>query len=280
MARNFVGALLFATLIFPQTGIGQGKLFIIGGGSRPEAMRREMIRLGGLDQGRYAVILPMSSAEPDSSIYFGIQQFRQLGIPASHLTGFHLSREHCPQDLLDSLANAGLIYLSGGVQTRFMDTIQGSPVQEALWQAYRNGAVIAGTSAGAAVMSQKMITGEQVLHPDDGGSFRYIETGNVELSTGLGFLKKAIVDQHFVYRMRHNRLITVVLENPGILGIGIDEATAIIVDRNQATVVGDSQVILYQAKRGAAVGRRGALLGSKDLKFQVLLPGDTFKMPR
>ncbi|MBK6949130.1 MAG: cyanophycinase [Haliscomenobacter sp.] len=280
MARLFVKALLLAALICPQSGAGQGKLFIIGGGSRPEAMRREMIRLGGLDRGRYAVILPMSSAEPDSSIYYGIQQFRQLGVPASQLTGFYLSREYCPQHLLDSLTNAGLIYLSGGVQTRFMDTIQGSPVQETLWKAYLNGAVIAGTSAGAAVMSQKMITGEQVLHPDDGGSFRYIESGNVELSTGLGFLKNAIVDQHFVYRMRHNRLITVVLENPGMLGIGIDEATAIVVDRDQATVVGDSQVILYQAKKGAAVGRKGTLLGSKDLKFQVLLPGDAFKIPK
>jgi cyanophycinase len=273
MRRFFLCAIFFPQLLSAQEA---GTLFIIGGGARPEAMRREMIRLSGLDRGSYAVVLPMSSAEPDSSIFYGRRQFLELGVPESRLAGFHVSRDHCPPHLLDSIKKAGLIYISGGVQARFMEAVNGSPIPDAIREAYRNGAVIAGTSAGAAVMSQVMITGEQLRYPDDGGSFRHVEEGNVELSTGLGFLTNAVVDQHFVYRMRLNRLINVVLEHPELLGIGIDEATAIVVQGRSARVVGDSQVVLVRHK--GPQHRAGRLLGSRDLRVQILLPGDSFNL--
>lgn len=274
-------ACLFGFFLFlPGIAVAQkaGTLFIIGGGSRPEPMRRELIRLGGLDQGHYTVILPMSSAEPDSSIFYATEQFTMLGVPAEKIVGFQLSKSYCPQGLLDSIAGAGLIYITGGDQSRFMAAIEGSPIRAAIWKAYHNGAVIAGTSAGAAVMSEVMITGNQLRYPEQEGAFRQIETSNVELSTGLGFLTDAIIDQHFVYRMRLNRLIAVVLEHPDKLGIGIDEATAIVVNGRSARVVGDSQVVLVRQKSKKPAHRAGLLLGSSGMNVQVLLPGDTFRL--
>lgn len=255
-----------------------GMLFIIGGGDRPEPMRRELIALSGLDRGRYAVILPMSSAEPDSSVFYARQQFTELGIPPEKISGFQLNAAYCPPALLDSIAQAGLVYITGGDQVRFMAAIKDSPIATAIWKAYRNGAVVAGTSAGAAVMSDLMITGEQLKYPEQGGYYRQIERGNVEVSRGLGFLTSAVIDQHFVYRMRLNRLIAVVLEHPDQMGIGIDEATAIVVQGKQARVTGISQVILVRQQKGKQATKKDNLLGSKHLKLQVLLPGDTFTL--
>lgn len=274
--------LLLASILLglsaPLGAQSNGTLFIIGGGDRPEPMRRELIRLSGLDRGNYAVILPMSSAEPDSSIFYARQQFTELGIPAHKISGFQLNASYCPPVLLDSIVHAGLVYITGGDQVRFMAAVKDSPIQAAIRKAYERGAVVAGTSAGAAVMSERMITGEQIKYPEQGGYYRQIESGNVEISQGLGFLPSVIIDQHFVYRMRLNRLIAAVLEYPDKLGIGIDEATAIVVQGRQVRVLGDSQVVLVRQKKGKQPASKGHLLGSRHLQLQVLLPGDTFTL--
>ncbi|MBK7410825.1 MAG: cyanophycinase [Saprospirales bacterium] len=176
------------------------------------------------------------------------------------------------------MKGAALVYLTGGDQTQFMEVVGNTPIQEAIRQAYQNGAIVAGTSAGAAVMSKKMITGNEFKHPEYTGDFRTIEAQNVELTEGLGLLPpKIIVDQHFVYRMRMNRLITVALENPRYQCIGIDESTAIVVKGKKARVVGAGQVIdlTYFHKKPNV---KNGLLGGNDLRLHVWLPGQKFKL--
>src|SRR5690606_26810252 len=97
-----------------------------------------------------------------------------------------------------SITNAKMIYISGGDQNRFMDIIAGTAIEKAIHQSYANGNLIAGTSAGAAVMSKLMITGEELKHPN--ASLRNIESDNIEIGTGLGMLNQVIIDQHFVKR--------------------------------------------------------------------------------
>lgn len=251
-----------------------GTLFIIGGGSRPADMVERMITEAGLDTGGYAVILPMSSSVPDSAIIWASEQFLEQGM--DRVTGLNFeSGGPFPQNLIDSLVNASLVYISGGDQNRFMEIVYDGPVMAAIHQAYEKGAVIAGTSAGAAVMSEKMITGDELRYPEYRSTYPVIESENLELAPGLGLIKTAIIDQHFVWRSRHNRLITAVLEHPELPGIGIDESTAIVVKGNKAEVIGESQVLVYRNPAGA---RRvqGIKLGGKDLRLDIYLPGDEF----
>ena len=255
----------------------KGKLFIIGGGKRPRELVRELIDISGIKNNSYAVILPMASIEPDSAIFYARQQFVELGIEAERITGFNFQNNRQNIEQLDSLAKAGLIYISGGDQNKFMDAVLDSPVSAAIKSAYRNGATIAGTSAGAAVMSKKMITGNEFKHPEYTGDFRTIEAENIEIAEGLGLLKNAIVDQHFIQRMRMNRLISTAIENPGELSIGIDESTAIIVENDSALVVGAAQVIVLKNTKNDKKTLNG-LLGARDLKLSVVLPGERFAL--
>ena len=251
-----------------------GKLFIIGGGKRPVEMIQELIDLSGLENGGYAVVLPMSSSEPDTSFYYAKKQFVSLGTEKVFNLNFKKGIEPNPSQI-DSLINAKLIYISGGDQSKFMDIVLNTPIHESIKKAYENGSVIAGTSAGAAVMSQKMITGNEFKHPEYTGDFRTIEADNMELKEGLGLVENAIIDQHFIWRMRMNRLISVALENPGYTCIGIDESTAIVVEKDSARVTGISQVVVLYNSQDSIRSKNG-LLGGDNVKLSVYLPGDKF----
>ena len=255
----------------------KGKLFIIGGGKRPPELVQELIDVSDLRNNKYAVILPMASIEPDSAIYYASKQFTELGIESAKIKGFNFQKNRQNIEHLDSLANAGLIYISGGDQNRFMDIVLNSPVSGAIKRAYQNGATIAGTSAGAAVMSKKMITGDEFKHPEYTGNFRTIEAENIELKEGLGLMENAIVDQHFIRRMRMNRLISTAIENPEEISIGIDESTAILVQNDTAKVLGASQVIVLKNNNKSKTSKNG-LLGGRDLQLSVILPGEKFAL--
>ena len=169
-----------------------------------------------------------------------------------------------------------MIYISGGDQNRFMKIALGSPLVDAIHQAYKNGSVIAGTSAGAAVQSKKMITGNQLKNPNMKG-YKTIQPNNIEIAEGLGLLSSAIIDQHFIWRERNNRLISVAIENPNELAIGIDESTAILVEGNMATVYGISQVLVLNASR-ASITVTDSLLGANNVKMDLYVPGQSFKL--
>jgi cyanophycinase len=252
-----------------------GKLFIIGGGSRPDAMVDRIIDEAGLRTGGYAVILPMSSEEPDSAIYYAQRQFVAKGL--KNIIGLNFKKgEVLRKDKLDSVRQARLIYISGGDQNRFMDVVRGTEIEAAIREAYQKGSVVSGSSAGAAVMSRVMITGNELKHPDYASTFKNIEADNIETKPGLGLLQQAIVDQHFVRRSRHNRLISAIIEFPELKGIGIDESTAILVKGNEVEVIGESQVLIYENPKRLKVVKNGKLGGK--LTLTILLPGDRFNL--
>ena len=239
-------------------------------------MMNELIDLAGIRSGGYAYILPMASSTPDSAIMWTKEDFDAVGFKKVY--GFNFQGGITPPVAqLDSLRNAKLIYISGGDQARFMSVVIKTPVMDALHQAYRNGAVIAGTSAGAAVMSKNMITGNQKKHPDTETGFITIESDNVEITEGLGFLTDVIIDQHFIKRQRLNRLVAASIENPDKLCVGIDESTAIIVDGDFATVTGISQVTVIKNPRGIKIIKDGKL-GTEGLQLSVYLPGQKFRL--
>ena len=254
----------------------KGTLFIIGGGKVNESMRDQMIKASGLDTAGYMIVLPMSSVEePMVNVEEAKLKFKDIpGLKITHLNIYKGDSVSAVQ--LDSIRNACLVFISGGDQSHFLDVVEGTGIKEAIHDAYNRGSLIAGTSAGASLMSKIMVTGNELKHPEDGG-FTTIEAGNVETIEGLGFLQNVTIDQHFVVRKRLNRMIAYCIENPNHMGVGIDEGTAIFVDGDNATVFGVSQVAVIKNK-GAKTTTQNGLLGAQGLTLDVYLPGESFKL--
>lgn len=267
------GLLQFHTS-YAQKPNSKGKLLIIGGGSRPSAIVDKIISESGVEKGGYGVILPMSSIEPDSSVYYAKKQFLEKGL--KNVYGLDFVKDEKLKPLkIDSIKNAKFVYISGGDQNRFMEVVSGTAIEKAIHEAYNKGSLITGTSAGAAVMSKMMITGAELKHPDYSSTFRNIESDNIEIKNGLGMITHVIIDQHFVKRSRYNRLLSAVIEHPEMTGIGIDESTAILIDGQNIEVVGDSQVIVFKNPKHSK-NKFGDKLGTHGIELNIYLPGEKF----
>lgn len=255
----------------------KGMLYIIGGGDRDDEMVQEMIDISGTKDGKYIIVLPMASSEPDTSAYYATKQFLKLG--ATNIKTFNFIKGgSIPQWRIDSMVNAGMIYICGGDQSVFMDVVLNTPIYTAIHDAFNKGSMIAGTSAGAAVMSKKMITGNQLRYPK-AERYANIVTNNIEVREGLGLLQGAIIDQHFIKRARLNRLVSVCIENPNELCVGIDESTAILVKGDSAKVCGISQVVVLDALN-ANVGLSDTLLKAHNISLSVYIEGEAFCINR
>src|SRR5690606_18073571 len=116
----------------------KGKPEIIGGGSRPSAMTDRIIKESGLDKSGKGIILPMSSSEPDSAVYYASKQFTEKGLKNIYGLNF-VKDELLTTSKVDSIKNAKMIYISGGDQNRFMDIVAGTDIEKAIHNAYSKG---------------------------------------------------------------------------------------------------------------------------------------------
>lgn len=250
----------------------KGALFIIGGGNRSDALIKQLVSTAKLGAKDYIIVLPMASEIPDTGFKYISQQLRvHTNLP---IRNFDFNK-HDTKDVkwVDSVANAKLIYILGGDQNRFMKAVLNTPVYAAIHKAYKTGSTIAGTSAGAAVMSKYMITGVQLKDSKYNETFNKLWDQNIEFSEGLGLLEHTIIDQHFLKRNRYNRIISALAAKPGYMGVGIDESTAIIVKGNKATVAGDSQVLRFISPENARSTSSG-LLTFKQINLGIYTAGD------
>ncbi|MES3628689.1 MAG: cyanophycinase [Longimonas sp.] len=265
------------TVASPAPDRGSGGLFIIGGGTQPAAMVERMVQEAGVDTTGHAVILPMATSDPMAAIDEVRTRLQDAG--AQTVKGIHVPEGTTPsQDDLDTIRSAHLIYLTGGDQRRFMEAVDGTPVIAAIRDSYDNGALVAGTSAGAAVMGPRVITGDEQRYDEYSSTFRTLESDNLILRDGLDLLPNVIVDQHFIYRSRYNRLLTAVLEDPSMAGIGIDESTALLITESEAEVVGEWQIVVVRHPTGTT-RTQDNLLGGRGLTIDVYLPGETVELP-
>lgn len=268
--------ILAASLLVQCTFAQKGKLFIIGGGDRTPLLMQSLAKAANLGANDYAVVLPMSSEQPDTSFFY----FKEDWVTVSNkpLVNFNFTTGNTGYlPWLDSLKKAKLIFITGGDQTRFMGVVQHTPVYDAIHEAYQNGATIAGTSAGAAVMSRQMITGRELTDTTYRATFRKLRDKNIELQEGLGLISTAIIDQHFIVRSRYNRLLSAMALYPNLACIGIDEETAIIVTGNTAEVAGERQVVVMKNPVQLKVQPNG-LIKLKDIAFSVYTHGDKFNI--
>jgi cyanophycinase len=278
VALAISAATAFAQAAPTASAAPRGHLVIVGGGPVPESVNSRFVALaGGADTARI-VILPMASAEPVEAGRAREEIFAALGARATTLI---LDTASANSDAaIASLRAATGVWFPGGVQSRLTAALLGTRALDVIRERYRAGAVVGGTSAGAAVMSDPMITGDERrpggARPDSTTGFMTIDRGNIITEAGFGLLPGAIVDQHFIRRKRHNRLVSLVLEASPHLGVGIDESTAIVVNPGGVwEVVGDSQAIVYDA-RGAVRTASGVALGATGIVMHVLPSGSRF----
>lgn len=258
----------------------RGHLLIVGGGRQPPALVARFVELaGGAGRARIAV-LPMASGEPEASGREKAEELCGLGADAFVL---QLTREQAMTDSAARLLEGATgVWFTGGDQSRVTPVLRGSPVLEAIRARWREGAVVGGTSAGAAVMPDSMLTGNQFRAGEDtagyyGDDFPDVARRTIQVAPGLGFLPGTIIDQHFIRRERHNRLLAVTLERPSLIGVGIDESTAIEVGPDgRWTVRGSGAVVIYDARRARITPSAAPVLGTAEVRMHLLPPGAVF----
>jgi cyanophycinase len=257
----------------------KGHLLIIGGGPRPPELMARAAELAGGPEAR-VVVVPNASSVPEE---VGPEQAVELEDAGA---GEAWSLQATPETVRDPAILAALdgvtgVFFSGGDQSRLTRVLLGTPLLERLHDVYTSGGVVAGTSAGAAIMGPLMITGDERSPPPEGEeSFTTLLADNVLTTPGLGFLDGVVVDQHFVARKRLNRLVAVVLEHPELLGVGIDESTAILVRPDRTfEVLGRNQVVVLDATeaRNLSAGPEGRLAGHGVL-LHVLRAGQRYDL--
>lgn len=259
--------------------VPRGTLFIVGGGSQPEELVRRFVDLaGGPGRARIA-ILPMATS---AAVEAGEEKEAQLDSLGADSFVLNFNRAQADDDsLVRRLRTATGIWFPGGDQSLLTAALGGSAALSAIRESYYAGAVVGGTSAGAAVMSDSMITGNQfypgLAGPVDSSSFSRIARRAIEIVPGFGFLRNAIVDQHFIRRQRANRLISVVLERPSLLGVGVDEGTALQVPPDgKWQVSGRGAVMILDARRARITPAQSATLGATDVRMSLLPAGSTY----
>ena len=254
-------ALLALALGGAGSGFAGERLVIIGGGDRPKEALSRFVEWAGGPTARVLVV-SWATEEPKESFDSFREDLAPFQPAAVDAAPTRPLTESGKTVFLSQLRRCTGVFFTGGDQSRIMDVLRDAELIGALRERYKAGVVFGGTSAGAAIMSERMITGE--------GDFTVIDAAKVEVRPGLGLLPGVIVDQHFVKRQRENRLFGLVLAHPEERGVGIDESTAILVeDGRRALVVGSSQVVLVDASEKKDV-----------LVLTLLRAGQTFEVPR
>lgn len=254
----------------------KGKLVIVGGVQTTEIVKKFVELAGGGDA--KIIVIPNAGSEPVKWSEVQVKEFEEFGAKADYLL---FTRETADDEAnLKKMGCANAVFFLGGDQSDLARDMLGTKLLSKVFDIYDNGGVVGGSSAGAAVMSEVMITGNELVNKDSTVSFVTIEKGNVEVKTGFGFLKNAIVDQHFLKRKRHNRTIASLIEHPNLFGIAIDESTGIIVYSDETfEVIGSNQVLVYDPTSGNNIREdKNGNLGITNMRLQVLICGDKFDM--
>jgi cyanophycinase len=242
-------AAVATTLTVSAQAVSGERLVLAGGGDLPLRAKQRFVEWSGGSSARVLVIL-WSTSEPRKNLKWLREELLPLGAASVEAAPLAPLKPKTRALFLTQLANATGVFFSGGDQARAMDVLRDRALLEALRGRYHAGVAFGGTSAGCAVMSSPMITGE--------GDFTVIDGDKVDTREGLGLLPGIIVDQHFVKRQRENRLFGLVLKTPEVLGVGVDEATALLVeDGRHGEVAGKGLVMLVdgQSEPGALVLR-------------------------
>lgn len=252
------------------TAATQGPLIIIGGHEDKEGDKIILKAVADRLNGGRLVLATIASHEPQG--YFETYQkaFGALGV--NDLVELYIGdrAETHAAEKLAVLQEAAGVFFSGGDQLRISSQIGDTPIEARIREIWRGGGLLAGTSAGASVMSDTMMV--------RGSSAETHRIGDLQMSPGLGLVRDTIIDQHFAERGRIGRLLGAVAQSPRVLGIGIDEDTAIILEGDNFKVIGSGAVYVVDAEgvtaSNVAEARAERALSIFDVRLHVLASGD------
>lgn len=238
---------------------------------------REMVELAGGSKARI-VVIPTASETPGERARDYEQLFAEFNPERIQVVHIGERTDAGGAKLLSLVNETTLFMVGGGDQLRLSSLLGGTPLHLALVERYRaGGCVVAGTSAGAAVIPEAMIF--------QNNRFRLYRKGGIEMTKGLGLLQDTILDTHFVQRSRISRLIHAVATNPAMLGLGIEENTGLLIeDETKARVIGTGTVIVVDGSQieinhiGYAENR--APFALTNVIYSVLTPGVVYDLKR
>ena len=257
----------------PQSDSPRGWIVPIGGKLLDDEILARFVALSGGANARIAVI-PTASREPDVGVFYE-RVFARIGARRAKALHFEQRIDCDDRDWLDWLESATGIFITGGNQLKLASILGGTPAARMMRARNAAGVHVAGTSAGAAFISEHMIA-----YGDDGVTPR---AGMVTMCAGLGLTNRVIVDQHFTQRERLGRLLTALAYNPFAIGLGVDENPAAFISPDDIVEVqgsGSVTVVDPANVRGSTIAEAqpGEALTVVGVQVHVLPSGATFDL--
>jgi cyanophycinase len=254
--------------------MAEGTLIIIGGGEDKRNERVILREVARRLNGGKLVVATIASQDPGAYFDEYKRVFGELGVREMVELYIDDRGEALDCDKLRAFDGATGVFFSGGDQLRISSQIGDTPIEQKVREIFKHGGVIAGTSAGASVMSDTML-----VRGSSGASYRI---GHLNMAAGLGLIRNVIIDQHFAERGRIGRLLGAVAQNARQLGIGIDEDTAIIVEENRFRVIGSGAVYIVDCNGvthcNIAEASPDRALSVYDVRLHVLSAGERFDL--
>ena len=262
VSRRWIGALLFLLFVpalsAQEVGPANGALVIVGGAMRDPAISERFVELAGGEDARIIVVPTAGGRDEYDNGNCGLGAWWQLGVESVTCLHTNDPAEANTDEFIKPIQEATAVWFNGGRQWYIADSFLGTRAEEEFLKVLERGGVIGGSSAGATIQGSYLVRGDT--------SGNTIMMGDHEV--GFGYLKNTAIDQHVLRRNRQFDLIDVIDAHPELLGIGIDENTAIVVQGDEFEVMGASYVLIYDNR--STVGGDG--------RFYFIPPGGRFNL--
>ena len=252
----------------PLVGPEKGSLMIVGGGTLSDTIMKRFIELAGGPDAQIVVIPTAGELESYGQNDAGAGSMRRLG--AKKVTVIHTSDKKTANSdsFIEPLVEATGVWFGGGRQWRLVDAYKGTRTERMFWQVLDRGGVIGGSSAGATIQGSFLTRGDtknnQIMMGDH--------------QEGFGFVKNIAIDQHVLARDRQFDMFEILMNKPGLLGIGIDENTAVVVKGDTFEVLGRSYVLIYDGTFWSREGSDLKKIPDKERVFYLLRQGDKYNL--
>ncbi len=254
----------------------RGLLMAIGGAEErtPESpILKEFVRLAGGKRAN-VVVMTVATDSPEEVGAEYIEVFEKIGVKTVQVVDVSSRADAVAEENLKAVREASGLFFTGGDQLHITSLVGGTELQKIIHESYEKGVIIGGTSAGAAMMSNSMIL--------QGDGEEAPKLGAVEIGPGMDLIVGCMIDTHFSQRGRHGRLLTAVAHYPQDMGIGLDENTAMIVDKGEMRVMGTGAVTIIDAGGMTYANtpyiEKGQNLALADVRVHVLCEGEKFNL--
>ncbi len=260
MKRRFIFPLLTVALLLqgcavisplagqPATlGPAKGSLIIVGGGGMPKVIFDRFFEAAGGRDAKLVVVPTAGTKDAYDESTSSVKMFKKAGATNVHLLHTRDSKVADSDEFVAVLRDARAVWFGGGRQWRLADAYLGTNTEAAFHDVLKRGGVIGGSSAGATIQASYLVRGA----PE--GNQIMMSSGHEQ---GYGFIHNSAIDQHLLVRKRENDMLPVIRKHPHLLGIGIDESTALYVRGNNAEVIGKSKVLFYDIALEKTVGKK------------------------